>query len=255
MKLLVCFKIVRDFDSVMAKDWEKAGTAAFDLSYAMKQISCYDEAALETALRIKDADQETVVEAITIGNEDYDFFYRNLFAVGIDRIIQLRCEEDLTFRPHKVAERISSYARDYDLILTGTKDSMGENGRVYTCLSSLLSYPCLGSVSSVRKDENGLVVTYHSQGRRKTVLLHDKAVLAIGDSINPYLRMATLREKLKAKNRKAEIFDVNTEGEDDYVIETLYQERKDRHCRFIEGKDTETKMKELFAYLKKEVER
>ena len=36
MKLLVCFKILQDVDSVMRSDWEAAASGELDISYTQK---------------------------------------------------------------------------------------------------------------------------------------------------------------------------------------------------------------------------
>ena len=91
MNILCCFKLVNDLDLVMETDWQAASVSGVDLSYSKRIINCYDEAGLETALRIKDCaercGEDVFISAVTVGDGNYDAFFKNLFAVGIGRIL------------------------------------------------------------------------------------------------------------------------------------------------------------------------
>ena len=55
-RILACFKVTDDFDSLMPAEWENLGTGAPDTSYVKRLLGCFDEAALECALETPDAE-------------------------------------------------------------------------------------------------------------------------------------------------------------------------------------------------------
>lgn len=53
MNIWVCFKVVPDFEQVLPSDWRDFSMST-DIRYAAKTINCFDESALELALRLKE---------------------------------------------------------------------------------------------------------------------------------------------------------------------------------------------------------
>lgn len=94
-KILVCFKIVPDLDDVMTDDWNACIEGNIDLSYAKKIYNCFDESALEMALRLGDTatgqGQDVDVTALTIGSGNIDNFLKNLYAVNVNKVIKIEC--------------------------------------------------------------------------------------------------------------------------------------------------------------------
>lgn len=53
-RILVCFKIVNNFDDVLPGDWQDIGTGEVDTSYTKRMLNCFDESALEMALCLRE---------------------------------------------------------------------------------------------------------------------------------------------------------------------------------------------------------
>ena len=91
MNILCCFKISPDYDKVVEKDWAAAELSGPDTSYVPHGPGCYDEAALELALRLRDEGQkrgESVrITAATVSNATPAAFARQLYALGVDRVV------------------------------------------------------------------------------------------------------------------------------------------------------------------------
>ena len=86
MKILVCFKVVRDLEQVIEEDWNVEEGASLSIDYTKKIWNCFDEAALETALRIKDAlGGECQCSAVTVsdGSMEIGGFVRGLYGVDV----------------------------------------------------------------------------------------------------------------------------------------------------------------------------
>lgn len=256
LNILCCFKIVNDYDLVTKSDWEAAGESGPDLSYVKTLISCFDEAGLETALRLKDSaekqGQNVRITALTLGGGNYDAFFKNLFALGVERIIQGKTAALLPFSPHSAAcaiERLVSPER-YDLVITGLRSADGENGLTPFYLAKRLGLPVLSNVTALSL-ENGALRFSCDTGR--SVLsgqLCAPAVVAVGNSVNPYLRMATLRQKLAVSGKTAEIVELAQMPEEPAnapQLCALGYEKTQRSCTFITGESSAEKARALIS--------
>ena len=79
-RILTCFKITHDLDSVIEEDWNSAADKSFHIDYTKRIISGFDEAALETTLRIKDQSEDVHTTALTVNSEPIGDFVKNLYA-------------------------------------------------------------------------------------------------------------------------------------------------------------------------------
>ncbi|MFB0919985.1 MAG: hypothetical protein QMB62_03750 [Oscillospiraceae bacterium] len=255
MNILCCFKIVSDLDLVMERDWASADCSGVDLSYVKKVISCFDEAGLETALRIRDSAEkqgEAVhITAVTIGNGKYEAFFKNLFAVGVERIIQGRLSAEQFFSPYRLSGILSELAGNikYDMVITGTQSADGANGLTSYYLAEKLGIPCINNVSELQYTNGKIRVTCDTGNGVRRCAVKAPALFAIGNSVNPYLRMATLKQKLAVSALSAEIRELpetSATGGRDAELCSLSREKKMRHCVFIEGETCEDKVAKLF---------
>ena len=256
MKIIVCFKVAQDLESVMKRDWENASLQNFDINYTKKELNCYDEAALEAALRLKDSydktGREIIVDAVTVGNGNYDLFYKNLFAVGVNAIYQIHTDKELTWNPYTVAALLAEKVKGYDAVLTGCRNAMGDNGLTPFALAKALGCPCINHVISLHAEDNGLRVAYERDQGERHATVRIPAVYAFGNSDSPYLRVATLREKLAVKGKQAEHLNRTAEETEKYRATNLCHEEAMKECRFIEGETPEEKAKLLLEELRKE---
>ena len=99
MNILCCFKISPDYDKVVEKDWAAVGSNGPDTSYVPRGPGCYDEAALELALRLRDganARGEAVrVTAATAADTAPAAFARQLYALGVTDAVPETIEASL----------------------------------------------------------------------------------------------------------------------------------------------------------------
>lgn len=256
MNILCCFKIVNDLDLIMEKDWMTASASAVDLSYAKKIINCYDEAGLETAIRIKEHAQsfgeDVFITAITVGDGNFDAFFKNLFAVGIDRILQVKVSDNMSFTPDKVSSILCEAAKfcRYDAVITGISSADGSNGLTPYLLAKKLGIPCIGNVTEIQYT-GGVLRAFCDTGRGlRRATVNVPALYAIGNSVNPYLRMATLKQKLAVSKLSAEVIELPVHLEhdnQDAVLFSLKYEKSERHCVFIRGGGCQEMARNLIA--------
>lgn len=127
-RIFVSFKMVNDYEQVLPEDWDAFLQEDAALDYVRQIVNCFDESALELALRIKDyysqIGEETELTALTIANDSPSFF-KTLFATGYDRVIRLTPSPGENFSPLSIADKILSLSgknkQDLTLSCSGSR--------------------------------------------------------------------------------------------------------------------------------------
>ncbi len=254
MELLCCFKIVPDYEKVVSRDWLSAPLTGPDVSYVPRIISCFDEAGLEAALRLKDSAEKcgvsAAITAITVGSGSYDYFFRSLFAAGVQHIIQVPIAEPSAFSPGEIAEAICSNLpqKTFDAIICGARSADSCLGAVPYLLAKRLGLPCLPNVLELGCHQQGISALWELERGTCSAVVSTPAVYAVGNSPHPYLRMATVKKRLAAANLSplvAQPFCPCRSGEEPFELLKLSPRRSSRSCIFIEGDDCLQKAQEL----------
>lgn len=254
MRILVCFKISENLDDVTDKEWNQCLDNEEAPKFLENIIGIYDEAALETALVIKDIvnDKEVELTALTIGGELPDVIARQLFGVGFDKVVHIITDEDIRFCPDMIANVISEYIKKngpYDVILMGQQSSPGENSCTHIITAYNLDLPCIINVEDVSVCKKLLNVRSHVVGGSVVQQVYAPVVLGIGEALHPYLRVATLRERMAASKKQTEsrMIDEYLTGEKENKKKIkLYREKRERKCTWIDGETIEEKMNYLY---------
>lgn len=250
MKLLVCYKVGPDLDKVVDEDWE-GFTTDTDLSYANRIINCFDESALEIALRLKEMfmqeGQPVECCALTAGKAPPAAVSQTLFAAGFDQVAVIK--SNLTdFAPTWTASELAAYAGQggYDLVLTGRQAGLADTGSVPFLLAEALGFPVVGEVETVSAHPHGITVVHNTDSGHEQLTLRLPAVLAIGNSPVAALRAVTLRAKLAAAKRQiTDCQPQNPTGSP--PAPTLTYEKRAYNCRFITGREPQETMLQLLG--------
>lgn len=206
MKILVFFFTAYNMDEVSQDTWENAAVGDIDFGYTNKTLNPYDETAIEYALRIKDdarrLGEDASVVLVTIGENPAGTMTENLFAVGAERIFWINRDD---FNPLKYDAWVSEMASaagmiDYDCIFLGVQNSCGCNSGIGVELALELNLPYVGYVSDMEYTKGGIRVKCREERGTHEALVHVPAVYAFENTEHPYLRVATLRERLRTKN-------------------------------------------------------
>lgn len=254
MNILCCFKIVADYDKVVQRDWDTAQIPGPDLSYVGRIISCYDEAGLESALRIKDAAEksgDTVsLSAVTLGNGSYDYFFRSLFALGFERIVQISLPEPVTFTPERVSSAICEVfeGQQFDAVICGVQSADGCGGTSPYLLAKKLAMPCIPNVIEIGYQKDSLRIRRETVSGESSATVSRPAVYAIGNSVNPFLRMATVKKRMAAAQCQPEIIEAADLGEcenEPVVLQGFAHSKAGRGCVFVEGESCAQKAENL----------
>ena len=211
MNILGCFKVVSDLDLIVDEDWEVKDQLHVDTGYAKLVWNCFDEGALEMMLRLSDLSEGLNVvyklSALTIGRQKAEGFLKNLYALGFSEGVRISVEEEekLLFSPEIVAEGIANYVKriaGQDVIITGIQSSDGSNRKTPYLLAERLGWPCIAQVTGLEPiDEAHLKVTSQVPGGSLVQKVKTPCVLAVGNAPCAYLRVPTLKDKMKLGRR------------------------------------------------------
>ena len=240
MKILVCFKAGPEFEQVVDADWEGFSLAS-DLSYVKRVFGCFDETALETALRLaaalRERGRDAECAALTLGPLPSPLA-RPLFAVGFDRVWALPPDADDSaweFHPKETAAALGTVIAGggWDLILAGQQAGYADTGMVPLILAERLGLPGItgAELVSIPDDSAGDVLIERSgENGRERLGVRLPVVAVMGNSPVAALRAATLAAQMKAAGRQAEWLSAEApSGSAPALIRDVFR----KNCRFL----------------------
>lgn len=176
MKIVVCLKRVPDTESrvKIADD-----NTSIDSSGIKFIISPYDEFAVETALRLKEAAGDGEVVVMTVGDASAAEQLRTALAMGADRAVHLEGETSMDGLATAKALAAEIGGMDADLVLLGMKATDNDQQQVGPMLGVLLDRPCISVASSVEKSDAGITARREMEGGAETVEAPLPAVITV----------------------------------------------------------------------------
>ncbi|MGI6151022.1 MAG: electron transfer flavoprotein subunit beta/FixA family protein [Christensenellales bacterium] len=244
IKILTAFKIIDDFDDVLPSDWEDLGSNPPDTSYCKRILNCFDEAALENALLLRDeliaAGQEVQHTALTVCPGYSEHILKNLPAIKFDRVCVIETDADLRFDPMATASIIADFVKNdggFDLILAGKQAPPGNSGIVPFGVANLLGMDIITDVVELTFGHmQGTIRVTHALD--EGICVQDAVlplVLTMGNTTRSYLRMPTLREKLATKSYSPEQLQSSPTRSSGWELNSLIRERDERQCELFAG--------------------
>jgi electron transfer flavoprotein beta subunit len=217
LRILVSFKVTPDFEALREADW-LAGAAAglasgVETRYVRRILDCFDESALELALRASDARAEcgvpTSLGALSVGGSEADPYLKTLLALGYERAARVASEAALDFAPAVTAALIASYVRTVDhsdLVMLGCRSGPGDSGVVPFLIAETLGWPCLTQVIEVEPlPEDRVRVACMVDDGLLRATLRLPCVLAVGNAVVSHLRTPTLTDRLAQRDRRIDV--------------------------------------------------
>ena len=176
MKIIVCIKRVPDTEARLRISPDGQGIDPAGVKFV---ISPYDEFALETALRVKDAAGGGEVVAITVGESAASEQLRSALAMGADRAVLLKGSP--TLDGMATARALATELKDAgaDLVLTGMKAVDDDQQQVAPMLAHLLGMPAVSVVAKLEVGDGALVAHREVEGGTEIVDAPLPAVVSI----------------------------------------------------------------------------
>ena len=246
MEILTCFQIVPDLSAATEADWDQISKAPAEGCFP-RVFDCFDEAALEMALTLRDeyiaAGEDVNLRAVTLSTNDDDRLIEKLFALGFYSITRVDFETGYLTTPNVKSVVLAEYISDHiaeppDLILCGIQSGLGGSRMTGPMIAERLGLPCVGNVSCVRRAPGSkLLVETSGEGVRSSGVVSGRVVLLIGNPERGLLRIPTLKARQAVRGKRAEVIkSANRQVRGVSAIpETVRRQHTQEHCRFIEG--------------------
>jgi len=208
LHIVVPIKYVPDIEKVKF-DVEKG---RIDRSSAPGEINPLDLHALEAAVQIKEELGRTVT-VVSMGPPQAEVALRDALSRGADRAILLTDERfagaDTLATSYTLACALKKL-RPFDLVICGEKTVDGDTGQVGPELAEHLGLPHMSYVSEIRKVSEGEVLVVVDMGYSYYLVeLKMPALITVTKDVNKP-RLPTLRDKLRARRAKIEVWDADT---------------------------------------------
>ncbi len=209
MNILVCFKVMPELEMLNAEDWVFDGRFHIDTGFVKRVLNCFDESALEMALKLRDTSEDlsapVELTALTIDGSGAEPFLKTLNALRFKRVVRIGQRDDITFKPTAVAAMVSWFVRQHtpqDVLLMGRQSGLGDSGKSPLLAAERLGWPCITQVSSVEPaDEHHLKVTCQVDDGELRQIVRIPCVLGVGDAPHSYLRVPTLKDRMDHGSR------------------------------------------------------
>jgi electron transfer flavoprotein beta subunit len=210
MKILVPVKRVIDYN---VKVRVKSDQSGVDLANVKMSMNPFDEIAVEEAVRLKEAGTAKDIIAISIGPEKAQDQIRQALAMGADRGILIKSEQDV--EPLGVAKLLKAIVDEEkpDLVILGKQaidDDCNQTGQM---LAALLGWAQGTFASKIEKDGDKLKVTREIDGGLQTISIALPAVVTTDLRLNEP-RYASLPNIMKAKKKPLDVKDAGDFGVD-----------------------------------------
>ena len=208
MKILVCFQITNEYEPLTFEEWDSIAHGRNTLSLTKSAIDKVDEAGIETALKLQDtcpADKEVGVDVVTVANSLSKGFATVLYAAGVRSVILLKNSSDTDIGAVAVSEAVCELVREeqYDLVFAGCQSSRNEGCKTGTLISEILGWKSFLNVQSITIErDDGIKAVCRGSNGVVTFCAPMPAVCLMDDMCPVYLRVPTLKERLRVKDRE-----------------------------------------------------
>lgn len=207
--------------------------------YLEHDLNEWDDAALEQALLLVEANGSGEVIAVTVGPQEAEKSLRKVLAKGADRGVRIWDDRLRNADPVTIARALAGVAKAEapDLVLSGTQSSDQAHGSTGTALARILGMPHGSVIASVDWDGQGdMTLTRELEGGTRHVLtMPAPAVLAIQTGTNTP-RYATMRMIKQAKKKPLEVLDGASliDGGGGYRVRRMYTPIQEK-AKMLEG--------------------
>jgi len=210
MKILVPVKRVIDYN---VKIRVKSDQSGVELDNVKMSMNPFDEIAIEEAVRLREAGDAEEIITISIGPEKAQETLRTALAMGADRAILVKTDEEV--EPLAIAKILKAVIEQEDpkIVLMGKQaidDDCNQTGQM---LAALLGWGQGTFASDVKLDSSSLYVTREIDGGLETVKLTLPAIVTTDLRLNEP-RYASLPNIMKAKRK---LLDIKTP--EDYKVD------------------------------------
>ena len=208
MKLLVAVKRVIDYNVQIRVKADGSGVEKDNVKMSMNPP---DENAVEEALRIKEAGKADEIIILTIGNDKAQETIRTALAMGADRGIHIKTDNDL--EPLAISKIISKVAEEEkpSIILMGKQAIDDDSNQTGQMTSALLNWPQATFASKIEIDGQNAIVTREIDEGLERIKVSVPFVASCDLRLNEP-RYASLPNIMKAKKKPIDTKEASSLG-------------------------------------------
>ena len=208
MKLLVTVKRVIDYNVQIRVKADGSGVEKDNVKMSMNPP---DENAVEEALRIKEAGKADEIIILSIGNDKAQETIRTALAMGADRGIHIKTDNDL--EPLAISKIISKVVEEEkpSIILMGKQAIDDDSNQTGQMTSALLNWPQATFASKIEIDEQNAIVTREIDEGLERIKVSIPFVASCDLRLNEP-RYASLPNIMKAKKKPIDTKEASSLG-------------------------------------------
>ena len=208
MKLLVTVKRVIDYNVQIRVKADGSGVEKDNVKMSMNPP---DENAVEEALRIKEAGKADEIIILSVGNEKAQETIRTALAMGADRGIHIKTNNDL--EPLAISKIISKVAEEEkpSIILMGKQAIDDDSNQTGQMTSALLNWPQATFASKIEIDGQNAIVTREIDEGLERIKVSIPFVASCDHRLNEP-RYASLPNIMKAKKKPIDTKEASSLG-------------------------------------------
>ena len=209
MNILVFIKEVPD-DSVAVSVQEDRAA----ISDITPVVNAFDTYSLEMAVRLKEANEESQVVVVSIGNEEVKNSLKNCLAVGADKAYLVKNDDYRKLDAKAITEilmgakeKLEAELGAFDVICFGKETTDAEASQVGVYFANKNDLGVVTSVIAMEKDGDKLVSKQEIDGGYRQVETKLPSVVTIAKpDYEP--RYPTIKSKMAARRQKIDDFEV-----------------------------------------------
>ena len=208
MKLLVTVKRVIDYNVQIRVKADGSGVEKENVKMSMNPP---DENAVEEALRIKEAGKVDEIIILSIGNDKAQETIRTALAMGADRGIHIKTDNDL--EPLAISKIISKVVEEEkpSIILMGKQAIDDDSNQTGQMTSALLNWPQATFASKIEIEDQNAIVTREIDEGLERIKVSIPFVASCDLRLNEP-RYASLPNIMKAKKKPIDLKDASSLG-------------------------------------------
>ncbi|WP_085875603.1 electron transfer flavoprotein subunit beta/FixA family protein [Peptoniphilus vaginalis] len=209
MNILVFIKEVPDDSVAVSVQGDRAA-----ISDITPVVNAFDTYSLEMAVRLKEANEESQVVVVSIGNEEVKNSLKNCLAVGADKAYLVKNDDYRKLDAKAISEilmgtreKLEAELGAFDVICFGKETTDAEASQVGVYFANKSELGVVTSVIAMEKDGDKLVTKQEIDGgyRQVETLLPSVVTIAKPD-YEP--RYPTIKSKMAARRQKIDDFEV-----------------------------------------------
>lgn len=209
MNILVFIKEVPDDSVAVSVQGDRAA-----ISDITPVVNAFDTYSLEMAVRLKEANEESQVVVVSIGNEEVKNSLKNCLAVGADKAYLVKNDDYRKLDAKAITEilmgakeKLEAELGAFDVICFGKETTDAEASQVGVYFANKSNLGVVTSVIAMDKDGDKLVTKQEIDGGYRLVETILPSVVTIAKpDYEP--RYPTIKSKMAARRQKIDDFEV-----------------------------------------------